>query len=180
MSSIRLGYYEKAPQSEGDIAYLQVRHIDVNADRVEKVDTFIDNSAGLEAHLLKYGDVLFAAKGTRNFAWSYSESIGNAIASTAFLVIRSDLGKMMPEFLAIILNHPNQQAKFQQMVSGSSMPSIRKQDMEELTIPFPDLDLQKKIVDLHKSLIEERALMNALLNEKEKLVQSVIKEIINK
>ena len=39
-------------------------------------------------HILRQGDVLFAAKGTKNFAALYESKYHTAVASTSFFVIR--------------------------------------------------------------------------------------------
>src|SRR5829696_5295751 len=59
--------------------------------------------ASSEKHLLKQGDVLFAAKGSNIYAALYSKQFGQAVPSTSFIVLRIKQGyitQLKPEFLA--------------------------------------------------------------------------------
>jgi hypothetical protein len=55
--------------------------------------------------MLKDGDVLFAAKGTKNFAAVFENHNEPSVASTSFFVIRPTDKKVLPQYLAWFLNN---------------------------------------------------------------------------
>ena len=67
ISFIQTGVFAK-PVKEGQIVYLQSKHFDENG--ILKTSLYPDLKAEdiSEKHLLNNGDIIFAAKGTKNFA----------------------------------------------------------------------------------------------------------------
>src|SRR5690606_2374521 len=94
-----------------------VLHPDLNLDSVSP------------KHILKAGDVVYAAKGSKNFAAIYEAKSPPAVASTSFFVIRlvaTPPRGVMPEFLVWFLNHPRSQKIIKGGAIGSSIVSISK------------------------------------------------------
>lgn len=85
--SIQTGLFAKT-MVDGDIAYLQSKDFDDNDLLKDTLEPELKAEKIAEKHLLKPGDVLFAAKGTRNFAAIYENKNMPAVASTSFFVIR--------------------------------------------------------------------------------------------
>ena len=156
IASIQTGLFAKTV-SKGEIVYLQVKHFneegqlqsilhpDLKADQINK------------KHLLKHGDVLFSAKGTKNFAAWYESKNQAAVASTSFFVIRMQenfSNKILPEFLVWLINHRVAQKFLKGKAIGTSIVSISKSVLEDLEIFLPDVKTQKtilKIGQLHNS-----------------------------
>ena len=67
IASIQTGAFAETV-SKGEVVYLKAKHFDENGklNTILHPDLNINNIT--EKHLLKPGDVLFAAKGTKNFA----------------------------------------------------------------------------------------------------------------
>ena len=74
-------------------------------------------------------------------------TIDYLIVSTGFAVIRCDETKVLPEYLYAYLTLPNITGKLHAIAetSTSAYPSIRPSDLENMTIPVPDIDVQKRI-----------------------------------
>jgi len=87
IASVQTGIFAK-PIPEGQIVYLQAKHFNENGQLVSSLhpDLQVENISG--KHLLQHGDVLFAAKGKKNFATWYESKNLPAVASTSFFVIR--------------------------------------------------------------------------------------------
>ena len=86
IASTQTGFFAK-PVFGGEVLYLQAKHFN-EAGQISTgllPDLMADSIS--ERHLLKRGDVLFAAKGTKNFAVVYDID-ELAVASTSFFVIR--------------------------------------------------------------------------------------------
>ena len=104
--------------------------------------------------------------------------MSKAIASSIFFVIKPKSDLVDSDYLVTIFNSTKYQSFFQSLGAGSSIPSIRKNELEAVEIPLPPLEVQKKIAklsDLHRA---ELALTGRLIDEKNKLFQAVINDIL--
>jgi len=177
IAQLHFGLYAK-PSDQGNAVYLQAKHFDDRGEQTEKVDTFIQIDQRHESHLLEDGDIILVGKGKRNFAWTYHKTFGPAIASSIFFVIKADLSKVVPEFLTTLFNMPHTQAYFQTLGAGSSIPSIRKSELEAFTFQLPTLDLQEKTIAIKQIHYKDMELTQKILSEKQKVYQAVIKKLI--
>lgn len=104
IAEILLGTFQQ-PSRYGDIPFLLLSHFDDDGNRKqEEYLSFIKEGSGPKRRLLIKGDVLVAAKGGRNFAALYDPSIGPAVASSAFLVLRVTSPDVLSEYLTVYLN----------------------------------------------------------------------------
>ncbi len=150
IASIQTGLFAK-PVSKGDIVYLQAKHFNENGVLNSTLYPELKMENKIEKHLLKHGDVLFAAKGSKNFATWYEDKNKPAVASTSFFVIRileEFQSKILPEFLVWILNNPNSQKFLKGKAIGTSIASISKSVLEELEISIPDEGMQELILSI--------------------------------
>lgn len=177
ISHLQFGFYDK-PKEEGVAIYLQAKNFNDFGLVDGNVDGWVEITEKSKSHLLEEGDVLFVGKGMRNFAWKYSIDMGKAIASSIFFVIKPKPDLVDSDYLVTIFNSTKYQSFFQSLGAGSSIPSIRKNELEAVEIPLPSLEVQKKIAklsDLHRA---ELALTGRLIDEKNKLFQAVINDIL--
>lgn len=147
------------PQAEGDLVYLQTSYFDENGTLQKELFPDIKWRDINEKHILKPGDVLFSAKGFRNFATVYEEGNLPAIASTSFLVITIGDGGIDPEYLSMILNSSRGQEYLKGMAKGTSIPAIGKSQLEEFELVILPLEIQQKLVTLSKLKIVETNLI---------------------
>lgn len=179
IAKIRFGLYSQ-PEENGDAAYLLVRHFDDHGVQSVPVDAYLQVDGMDEGHFLKEGDVLLAGKGQRNFAWTYQAEMGLAVASSVFFVIRPDVKRVLPDYLTTIFNTRGAQGYFQSLASGTSMPSIRKSELEAFPVFLPSMETQNKVVKLKKLYEREMELSSKIVWEKQKLFEFLINGIINK
>ncbi len=132
-----------------------------------------------EKHLLKDGDVLFAAKGTKNFAVVFEHHNEPAVASTSFFVLRPSDKNVLPAYLAWYLNSHPIQTLLKGRAIGSSIPSISKQVLEDLEIQVPGIETQKAILQITKLRNMEKALKQQIETLREKQIQQQIISAIN-
>ena len=180
IASIKTGAFAK-PYSEGDIAYLQANHFNKNYQLTTPVHSFIKDNSLADRHLLIPGDILFAAKGTKNFAAWYKDNDIPAVASTSFFVIRliDDFqNKILPGFLAWYINHPISQRFLKMRARGTSMVSISKSVLQELEIPIPDKQTQQTILKIAHLHITEKELRRKISILREKQIQQKIINVI--
>jgi len=178
IATLQFGLYSK-PDSNAEAAYLQAKHFDDWGNLNEPIDTFVPINSKTKSHLLEDGDILLVGKGMRNFAWTYYKAFGPAIASSIFFVIKADRSRVIPDFLTTLFNMPQTQAYFQTLGAGSSIPSIRKSELEAFMLMLPSLDLQQKAIAIKQLHYQDMEISKQIISEKQKVYQAVIKNIIN-
>ncbi len=173
IASIQTGVFAK-PANNGDIVYLQARHFDENGLLAVELhpDLMADDIS--DKHILKTGDVLFAAKGTKNFAVAFEDHFPVSVASTSFFVIRLQNEIVLPQYLAWYLNSPHSQQFLKNFARGTSIASISKAVLDELEIFIPDLKTQKLILKITQLRNSEKKLKQEIDILREKLIQQLI------
>ena len=170
ITTIQTGVFAK-PIQKGEIVYLQSKHFDENGELAETLYPDLNVDSKIEKHLLKKGDVLFAAKGTKNFASWYENDNLPAVASTSFFVIRLQDQNILPGYLTWFLNHPDTQAFLKAFARGTSIASISKAVLSELEIAVPSIQKQELILRINKLRNREKKLKGQLETLREKEIQ---------
>jgi restriction endonuclease S subunit len=177
IASIHTGLFAK-PSGKGEFIYLQAKHFDESGRLISTLHPDLLADGISEKHFLKEGDVLFAAKGSKNFATVFENHNEPAIASTSFFVMRLTDKNVLPQFLAWFLNNPSTQTLLKGQAIGTSMPSISKQVIENLEITVPSNETQKAILNIFKLRNQERALKQKIEALQEKQIQQQINNAI--
>ena len=172
---IKTGIFAK-PILKGEAFYLQAKNFDESGKIVKPLfpDLAIDRLT--QKHLLKVGDVLFAAKGSKNFAICFDEENMQAVASTTFFVLRIQSKLVLPEYLAWVLNNSLTQNFLKRNAIGTSMVSISKTVLEEMEISIPTLEKQKNILEISRLAKQENELRLKIAELRQIQIQQ---EIIN-
>ena len=180
IASVRTGIYAK-PAISGVARYLQVRDFDEFGRLDARVKPQLTLKGELERHLLAEGEILFAAKGTYNFATVYEASMGPAVASSSFLVItiaNSLRGSVRPDFLAWLINSPRSQAFLKTKAKGSTPPSITRGGLEELPVAIPSLEAQASILAISNLRTQEKRLVAELEELRQVLVDNQLTKFL--
>ncbi|HAT8721403.1 TPA: restriction endonuclease subunit S [Legionella pneumophila] len=127
---------------------------------------------------LQSGDILFAARGQRNYAALIDADLKErlAIAAPQFFVIRLNVPDVLPEYIAWFLNQTIAQRYFLSNAEGSTTPSIRRQVLEATPIILPTLKQQKTIIELAKTISKEKQLADKMIANGELLMQALLNE----
>lgn len=171
------GLYAK-PTDTGSVPYLQAKHFDDWGSITTPVDTFVEKSAKTKSHFLEHGDILLVGKGLRNFAWAYKEDFGLAIASSTFFVLKIDTSRVLPEFLALILNLPESKSHFETLGAGSSVPSIRKSEVLNFAFELPPMPSQEQIARLKTLHDQDLQISHRIIDAKRNLFEAMVKKIL--
>lgn len=178
ITNIQTGLFAK-PSGKGEVVFLQSRHFDEYGQLLTTLHPDLMAEGISEKHFLRPGDVLFAAKGTKNFAAVYEHHNEPAVASTSFFVIRLTNKNVLPEYLAWFLNSSIAQTLLKGQALGTSIPSISKQVLENLEITVPGIETQKAILQITKLRQKEKALRQEIETLREKQIQQQIKRVIS-
>jgi restriction endonuclease S subunit len=173
ITHIQTGLFAK-PSGIGELVYLQSKHFDEFGQLHSVLHPDLLAEGISEKHLLKDGDVLFAAKGTKNFAAVFENHNEPSVASTSFFVIRSTDNKVLPQYLAWFLNNHNTQTLLKGQAIGTSIPSISKQVLENLEIAVPSIETQKAILKITKLRNKEKSLKQKIETLRDKQIQQQI------
>lgn len=173
ISNIQTGLFAK-PQADGDVVYLQPKYYTDSGDLTTVLMPDLNSSGISEKHLLKPGDILFAAKGSKNFAACFEKHNLPAVASTSFFVIRLTNQKVLSEYLTWFLNHPNTQQFLKGYAHGTAMVSISKSVLEDINISIPSIEMQKRILKIASYRKQELALKKQMEDLQEKYLQSLL------
>jgi hypothetical protein len=177
IASIQTGVFARTV-TQGEVVYLQSRHFDEYGELCSVLHPDLKMDSITDKHLLRNGDVLFAAKGAKNFAAVYESHNPQAVASTTFFVIRLHDNSMQPHYLAWLLNNPVSQSFLKRNALGSSIASISKTVLEELEITVPSLHIQECILEIVRLGKKENALLLKIAGLRQMQIQQHINNII--
>lgn len=125
-------------------------------------------------HYLKQGDVLLLSKGQNNRAVVFDLAESPAVAASAFFVLRPDLGKIDPGYLAWWINQGPVQQHLHENMAGTYIPNITKPVVEGITVPLPPLEQQRRISTVHGLAMTEHRIMDELRVKRQQLVDQVL------
>jgi len=153
-------------QSTGNTVYLMGKQFNEDSELKLPVRTFVTQEVNAGKHHLVEGDVLFAAKGNRNFAWSYQPEIGQAIASSLFLVLKPKQDLIISQYLHQLINSTSMQHKIRTLAKGNTISSIPRKEFLEIEVKIPPIEEQREIAKVLDTLSEEIRLGRELLEKK--------------
>lgn len=182
VSSIFSGYsFRKkvTAEPEGDLRVIQMKDLS-NRYTTIKTDTLttVFSRKISPSTFLQPGDILFIAKGAHNYAIVFELDFPKAIASSAFFVLRPDLRKIVPGYLAWYLNQSAVQRFFLNNASGSYIPNVAKTTLERVTVIVPPEDIQRKIVSIDKLVKKEELLLKRIIQKKQRVVTQALMKIV--
>jgi restriction endonuclease S subunit len=128
---------------------------------------------------LKQGDILFAARGRRNYAALIDEGIEdrNAVASPHFYVIHIKDKVVLPEFLVWLLSYGPCQRYFEQSAEGTLTKSIRRSVLEATPIKVPDIQKQKALIEMARSVAKEKQILKQLTTNGEAMLNGLANDL---
>lgn len=157
IANIQTGVFAKTV-AKGDMVYLQPKYFDELGKLATELEPDLNSIGISEKHILEQGDVLFAAKGSKNFATHFDLIGMAAAASTSFFVIRIFDKNLLPEYLTWYLNHEKTQQYLKAFARGSAIASISKSVLGDLKLSVPSSEIQNTILRIHSLRIKEKQL----------------------
>lgn len=165
------GTIQESP--EGDAFAVQMRDVspDGGVDWGGLVRTSLDGRKSPE--WLRSGDVLFVARGARNYALNLEAVPVAAVCSQNFFLIRVRAAALLPEFLAWQINRVPAQRYLAKNAEGTAQLSIRRGVLEAMPIVVPPLDQQHLIVAFSEDANRERRLLESLMRNREQQLDAL-------
>jgi len=182
MAEIHAGYPFRGRIQElkkGAIGVVQMRNINLGGG-IAWGNLVRTEIKGRRQHdLLAADDILFAAKGTQNYAYHIQQVPDQCVASPHFYQIRViDKQKILPEFLAWQINQRTAKAYFTKSAEGSTTLSIRRSVLEDLIIQVPPVETQAQAIRLYRCFVKERDLTNKLMENRQKQITATLEHYL--
>ena len=178
IAKIQSGYISRGKidsREDGTCLLLQAKDVDGDrlSYRTDALVRFLPRLSGKD-RFLKTGDILFMARGARNFSVLIDELPNSVLAAACFFVVQAANSEILPEYLCWYLN----QAPVEQYLkrfSGRSvhMPVVRRAVLETIEIPLPPLEVQKQVSALSKLLVKERDLYRKMAEKRKALLTEI-------
>lgn len=134
-----------------------------------------DNS--LRKGKIKYGDIVVTTRGTlANFAYYTQDcKFKNIRINSGMVILRNEKQCIYTPYLYHFLMSINFKQQVNSFASGSAQPQLPIKDMKNIAIPFPPVDMQRKIAEVLRVLDAKIELNNAINNNLEQQAQALFK-----
>jgi len=178
IANIQSGYFNRGkiePHDEGSCLLLQAKDVDADSFsyRTDARVRFMPTLSGKDG-FLNSGDILFMARGSRNFSVLMGELPENVLAAACFFIIRISSPEILPEYLCWYLNQSPVEEYLKRFSGrGVHMPVVRRAVLESIDIPLPPLSVQEKVSQTNRLLEIEQALYKRLAERRRYLITEI-------
>lgn len=124
--------------------------------------------------LLELNDILFVNRGMHFFSVLVEHQLEQAVAAPHFFVVRANVSRVLPAYLAWYLNHKRAQHYFSQYAAGTALPHVTSKTLGYLPVTVPDFATQHRIVATYACLVAERKMTVTLLDKRQQLVSEIL------
>jgi len=175
IAKIQSGYISRRKiESNEDGSHFLIQARDVDAHYLTyRTDSLIRFNPAMSRNdwILNAGDILFMARGARNFSVMLQEIPENLLAAACFFIVRVARKDIMPDYLCWYLNQaPAERYLHRYSGRGVHMPVVRRSTLEKIDIPLPPLEIQKKIVEMNTLMKNEQELTEKLAEKRKALI----------
>jgi len=183
LCSIHSGYTARGrldPVAEGGTPAIQLRDVGTDGEAPGPAFQRYDLGDLSDRYFVRGGEVVFRSRGEPNTATAVGGALEEPAAVIVPLVImRPDQGRVLPEYLAWAINQPDAQRRLGAEAQGTGLRMIPMAALERLEIAVPDLQTQRRIVDLNSLVRREGHLLRELATRREQLVSLILGSAAN-
>jgi len=178
LASVQMGYSFRSrleATENGDVAVIQMKDLrddnTVDCDNLAKVHM----KAVKEHHLAQKGDLVFRSRGHITTAAIILQEPGRAVVAAPLLRIRiTKKDRIIPEYLNWYIGQRDAQVFLTSRGKGTIQKMISKQELEEMEISLPDLEMQEHILELAALMTREQSLLNRLSHKREQYISKIL------
>ncbi|MDO9435736.1 restriction endonuclease subunit S [Hydrogenophaga sp.] len=157
----------------GNAFALQMRDLSPNGDIAWDGLIRTEVDANKPVQWLRTGDVVFVARGSRNYAVSLGEVPKPTVCSPNVFLLRITSPSLLPAFLAWQINRAPAQRYLASNAEGSDQLSIRRPVLEALPLAVPPLAEQRLIVALAEAAAREEQQYQALIRNRQQQLDAL-------
>jgi len=163
---------------KSEFVYIDISSVENGTGLVNFENKILTEKAPSRARrIIKNDDVLLSTVRPNLKAFAYMKNLPEkSLASTGFAVLTAK-EQVLPKYIFHLLFTDDLQSQMIGRMGKGSYPSINQDDVEQLTIPLPSLEIQKKLV---AEAEKEQEVINAnkqLIEIMEQKISDVLSEI---
>jgi hypothetical protein len=183
ISDINSGYIARGKiEASPDGSHYLLQAKDVDGDKLcHRKDDLLRFHPTLSRtdHNLKRGDLIFMARGAHNFTIQLEDLPDPTLAAACFFIVRSCDPRVFPGYLCWYLNQaPVERYLVQHSGRGVHMPVVRRAVLENIEVPLPSMDIQRKIADMNALMLKEMDLLQQLGRKRKELIAAACMQAV--
>jgi restriction endonuclease S subunit len=185
ITNVQSGYIGRGriePREDGSHFLLQARDVDAHRLTCRAGDLIRFSPVMSDKDwILKTGEVLFMARGVKNFSVLLQEIPDSILAAACFFIVRVSSEEVLPGYLCWYLNQaPVEHYLRRHSGRGVHMPVVRRSVLENIDIPIPPLETQEKIAELDVLMRQEQELLDKLAKKRKDLLTAACLKAVRK
>lgn len=141
-------------------------------------EEFLSSKKVPDTYFAKKGDVVIRLKKPFNAVY-IAEDNQDIICNSITAIITVHSKRILPEYLAYILNTPFISEQLESNITGSQDNFINTVDLKNLNIPIIDLVSQLKIINITRLAYKEKKLLESLIVKKDTHCKALIVKYIS-
>lgn len=159
---------------------LAIQMKDINAGLVQWNSVVRTDIGSKKTDFLQNGDILCAGKARNNYFILLNGMSEGTICSPHFFRLRiKDERLVLPPYLNWLLNSNKVQSRLQAEQMGTTTVSIRKDTLQELKIPLPPLEEQRKLVRLIEAVNAHTQRQLQLVDNNDQLMNGIAQHLFS-
>ncbi|MFA5829890.1 MAG: restriction endonuclease subunit S [Candidatus Gracilibacteria bacterium] len=163
--------------SNGETQVLLAKNINVDGTINYPELTRINLVAPRTNAFVAKNDVLLSSRGIFR-AGVFDKEAKNIIAASSLFILRIKDSNVIPEYLSIYLNSEAGQNSIQKILTGSTIKTVLRGALEDLSIPVPSLAVQKTIIEISVNWQKRQTLLNQKINLSKNIAEGAIKQLL--
>lgn len=158
----------------GGVPLINPKHIVKGAIIIGDDETVAPSKAEeLTLYRLRTGDVIMGRRGEMGRCAVVTDETEGLLCGTGSLFVRVNAAKLTPLFLSKVLSSSSMKRQLERVAWGVTMPNLNRSKIEELQIPLPPLDLQRRFATIVESVEQQKARLRVHLAELDTLFASL-------
>ena len=180
MCTVQIGYTvrQRIRKAQDGTLTIQLRDVPPSGSVDPAGLTRLEVGAVPERYLVGAGDVLFRSRGESNTAAVVGDRIPEpALAMLPLFILRPNRDVVLPDFVAWAINQPGAQRHFDRFARGTNMRMIPRAVLTGLEIALPEIEVQRRIVELDALARRERNLSIRVADRRRQLVARILGDL---
>jgi hypothetical protein len=165
------------PALHDGVLVLQLRDITQDGSITSEGLTRIQLDDVPDRYLVRTGDVVFRSRGERNTAAVVGEPFTEpALVVLPLMILRPNTQLLSGAYLAWAINQDPAQRHFEVAAQGTGLRMVSRASLAELEIAIPDIDTQRRILQLSDLAEREQELTQQLTLKRHGLIHRLLIE----
>jgi len=166
--------------SAGSVAVIQMKNIDA-FQKIDWSSLIRTELKGKKApKWLKESDILFLARGNRNYAVYLAEVKEQTLCSPHFFQIYTkDEQCVLPAFLAWQINQQPIQRYLLKSIEGTAIGNIRRSVLESIPIVLPPIEKQLSIIALDNIVKQQQIILEQQIENNHQTMNAIAQQLVH-